>query len=142
MNHPSRHRDRGMITIWALGMVLVVSLIGWMGIGAWSAFGERRELSAAADQAAQAGATALDLATVRTDNVRQLNPDEAEARAWDSLANQNLGDTTDATVTATPERIIITLESEISTGLLGVFADDNQPFRISVTAIGTPRGTP
>lgn len=137
------HDDSGQITIWVLGMVLVVSLVGWIGIGAWSAFGERRELSAAADQAAQAGATALDLTAARTDNARQLNPPEAEARAWDSLAQQDLGDITDVSVTATEQRIVITIESEISTGLLGVFANDNQPFRISVTAIGTPRqGTP
>lgn len=143
MLEPSRRReDRGHITMWVLGMVLVVSFIGWMSVGAWSAFGERQELSAAADQAAQAGATALDLTTVRTTNIRQLDPDEAEARAWDSLARQDLGDISNVAVSATAQRVTVTIESEISTGLLGVFADDNQPFRISVTAIGTPkRGT-
>lgn len=137
--HTDREADAGSITIWVLGMVLVVSLVGWMGIGAWSAFGERRELSAAADQAAQAGATALDLGAARIDNARQLNPAEAEARAWDSLTQQDLGDVTDVSVTATEQRIVVVIESEISTGLLGVFADDDQPFRISVTAIGTPK---
>ena len=143
MEQRRRQDDRGQITMWVLGMVLVVSFVGWMGIGAWSAFGERRELSAAADQAAQAGATALDLTAARSSSVRQLNPVEAEARAWDSLARQDLGDLADVSVSATTQRIVVTIGSEIDTGLLGVFADDDEPFRISVTAIGTPReGTP
>ena len=76
-------------------------------------------------------------------NARQLNPAEAEARAWDSLARQDLGDITDVSVSATTQRIVVTIDSEIDTGLLGIFANDDEPFRISVTAIGTPReGTP
>ena len=136
-----RDDDRGMITVWVLGMVLVVALVGWIAIGAWSTFAERRTLTAAADQAAQAGATALDLAAARRDNTRRLDPDEAEARAWDALARQGLDELTDATVTATADRVVVTLDAELDTGLLGVFAADDRPFRISATAIGTPRGT-
>jgi len=132
-------RDHGTITLWTLGMVLVVLFIGWLGIGLWTAYAERRELAAAADQAAQAGATALDTATFRTTGARVLQPDLAENRAWNSLAEQDLGAITAAVVNATTDQITIVLESDVDNGLLSLFGGDDEPLHVRVTAIARPR---
>ena len=132
--------DRGTVTLWTLGMVLVVMFIGWLSIGAWSAFAERRELASAADNAARAGATALDVDAFRFDGgVRQLDPMLAEDRAWASLAEQNLGTISNAVVSATTEQVTVVLESEIDTGLLSLFGGNDEPLRVEVIAIARPR---
>ena len=46
--------DRGSITVWTLGMVLIVMFVGAISFDLWSGFATRREFAAAADQAAQA----------------------------------------------------------------------------------------
>ena len=49
-----------MITLWMLGVTLIVMFVGWFSVTMWTGSSQRRQLAAAADQAAQAGATALD----------------------------------------------------------------------------------
>jgi Flp pilus assembly protein TadG len=120
-------------------MVLVVLFIGWLSIGLWTAYAERRQLAAAADQAAQAGATALDTTTFRTSGVRTLQPDLAETRAWTSLEEQDLGEITAAVVNATTDQITVVLESDVDNGLLSLFGGDNEPLHVRVLAIARPR---
>ena len=50
-----------MITLWLLGVTLIVMFVGWFSVTMWTGSSQRRQLAAAADQAAQAGATALDV---------------------------------------------------------------------------------
>jgi Flp pilus assembly protein TadG len=132
-----RGRDSGMITVWTMGMMLVVLFVGWLSIGLWSAFSERRELAAGADQAAQAGATALDVDTFRQTGVRQLDPALAEQRALATLAAQNLGAVSNVTIQATPERIVVVVESDVALGLLSII--DDEPLHVTVTAVGIAR---
>jgi Putative Flp pilus-assembly TadE/G-like len=132
-------RDRGTITIWTLGMILVVSFLGWLSLGLWSVFAERRDLAAAADQAAQSGATALDVQEFRTTGGTVLDPTLAEQRALDSLTQQNLGPITNIYIQATTEQIVVTLETHVELGLLSVLTNDDEPLHIRVTAIAGAR---
>ena len=70
--------DRGSVTVWTLGMVLVVMFLGAISFDLWSGFATRREYAGAADQAAQAGANALDEALFRSTGERKLDPQRAE----------------------------------------------------------------
>lgn len=133
------NRDRGIITVWVLGMTLVVMFLGWLGIGMWSAFAERQQLSAAADLAARAGATALDTVAYRQGAGRQLDPDVAEQRAWESLAAQDLGPLTVATVHATTTQVVVELERDLDSGVYNLFSDGDEPLRAHVRAIARPR---
>ena len=71
-------RDAGTVTIWTMAMMLGVALLGWLSLSVWAVFAERRDLAAAADQAAQSGATALDIDEFRATGITQLDPDLAE----------------------------------------------------------------
>ena len=135
-----RHGDRGAITVWTLGMIIVVGFFGWMTIDLYSAFGDRRELAAAADQAAQAGATALDAAAWRNNGVRQLDPDRAEQIALQNLGQQDLGPLANVTVTATTEQVTVILEADVASGLISIFrVGDDNALHVKVTATGTPQ---
>ena len=64
MSRPTASRrargDRGSITLLMIGSTMIVMFVGWLAFTMWNGSNERRQLAAAADQAAQAGATALD----------------------------------------------------------------------------------
>ena len=135
----TKPNDDGAITIWVLGLVMIVGFFGWMSIDLYSAFSERRELASAADQAAQAGATALDADAWRSSGIRQLDPDRAEQLALQNLGQQNLGPLSNATVTATAEKVTVVLEADVASGLISIFGGGDDPLTVTVTATGTPR---
>lgn len=131
--------DRGMVTIWALGMVMMLGFFGWMSLDLWSVFAERRELAAAADQSARAAATALDVDGWRTTGIPQLDPTLAEALAIESLAAHDLRAVSNVTINATPTQVVVVLEADIASGLVSLFNLGGGDLRVQVTGIGTPR---
>jgi hypothetical protein len=138
MNHS--HSDRGNVTVWILALTFMIGMLGFLTLVIYVPFGERRELAGAADQAAQAGATALDEDVFRATGESQLDPDVARQRALDSIAQQNV-DVIDAesSVVATTTEITVILVSEVDAGLIALFDDDSGPLTVRVTATGTPR---
>ncbi len=72
--------QRGSMTLWAMGMPLLLFAVGFLGLDLWSGFAARQEAAAVADSAAIAGATALDESAWRS-GVVALEPTAAEARA-------------------------------------------------------------
>lgn len=139
-----RRRGRGedgAITVWILGVTLIVMFVGWFSVTLWTGSSQRRQLAAAADQAAQAGATALDVAAFRSSGVRQLDPGIAEERARASLAEQEVDELlTGYDVAATPGQVVVVLEGEVDVGLLRIFDVDDEPIPVRVRAVGYPRG--
>ena len=80
--------QRGMITLWLLGLSVMLLPLGGLGLDLGRAFSERRSLAAAADAAALAGAGALDVAAYRADGTVRPDPILAETRARRSVADQ------------------------------------------------------
>ena len=72
--------ERGSMTIWAMGMSLLLFAVGFLSLDLWSGFAARQEAAAIADSAAIAGATALDESAWRS-GVVALEPTTAETRA-------------------------------------------------------------
>ncbi|MEZ5257014.1 MAG: pilus assembly protein TadG-related protein [Ilumatobacteraceae bacterium] len=95
-----RPDDAGSVTLWTLGAVLLVLVLGGLTIDLYAGFAARRNLAAAADSAAQAGANALDVAAYRHDGTRQLDPELATQLAEQSIANQGLTQVTGQSITA------------------------------------------
>ena len=54
----SARHESGTITLWMLGLCLMLFLLGGISLDLWRAFSERRSLAASADAAAVAGASA------------------------------------------------------------------------------------
>ncbi len=134
-----RHRgDDGTVTLWTLGMVLIVLFVGAISLDLWSGFAARRELASAADQAAQAGANALDETLFRSSGERRLDPARAEALALDSLELQGIDGLDSATVEAGTDQVVVELTSSVDVGLLRLFAGSD-PLVVHVRAVGRPR---
>jgi Flp pilus assembly protein TadG len=137
MTRPAQEEE-GSVTLWTLGAVLLVLVLGGLAFDLNAGFAARRTLAAAADSAAQAGANALDVAAYRRDGTRQLDPTLAEQLATESLAGQGLTQLTGQTITADTQSVAVTLEADVDLGLLRIFGD-GEPLRVRVTATGAPR---
>ncbi len=136
-----RDRDRGSITLWCLGLCILILSIGAVTIDVWRTFSARRALASTADAAAQAGANGIDVAHFRATGEVRLDPARAEQLADITIAHQQ--DTpgiTSAETFADTERITVVVEGQVNLGLLGLFADG--PLEITVTAFGSPNAPP
>lgn len=72
--------ERGSITVWALGMSMLLFAVGFLSLDLWSGFSIRSAAAAIADSAAIAGSSALDEAAWRS-GILSLDPALAEARS-------------------------------------------------------------
>lgn len=72
--------ERGSMTIWAMGLSLLLIAVGFLALDLWSGFSARQEAAAIADSAAIAGATAIDETAWRAGSLA-LDPAAAETRA-------------------------------------------------------------
>ena len=79
--------DRGFLTIWLLGLCLLLLALGGVSLDLWRVFSERQALAGLADSASLAGAAGLDLDAARRGLV-QLDPTDAAGRARASIAAQ------------------------------------------------------
>jgi hypothetical protein len=128
----------GTITLWLLGICLMLFALGGISLDLWRGFSERRSLAATADAAALAGASAIDEARYRVSGVVVLVPALAEARARAHIARQLDRDALRAvSVRADGEAVTVEVRGEVGFTLLGLL----QPgaFDVRVTATATPR---
>ena len=134
--------ERGSVTIWGVGLVLVLFGFAGLVIDTWRVFAERQDLAGMADAAVIAGATAVDVAEFRATGDVRLNAALAEARAREYLARQDTWDPVaiTATVTAAPDgsAISVTLEKDVDFTLLGAFLPGEAPLRITISATANP----
>jgi Flp pilus assembly protein TadG len=138
---PRAAGERGTITLWLLGLCLMLLLLGGISLDLWRAFSERRALTSAADAAAVAGATALDTDAYRRSGAVQLVPAEAERRAIASLRDQlDTRALHDTHVTADTNRVTVEIHGEVEFTLLQL-ADPGGNLPINVTAKATPQAS-
>jgi Flp pilus assembly protein TadG len=82
-----RGDDRGFLTIWMLGLCLLLLVLGGVSLDLWRVFSERQALAGVVDSASLAGAAGLNLDAARRGFV-QLDPAAADARARASIDGQ------------------------------------------------------
>ncbi len=105
--------ERGSMTIWAMGMSLLLFAVGFLALDLWSGFSARQEAAAIADSASIAGATALDEAAWRT-GILALNPEAAEERALSAaLAHPAWNDTMVVSAAATTGGVTVSVSRTI-----------------------------
>jgi Flp pilus assembly protein TadG len=135
-------RESGTITMWMLGLCVMLLLLGGISLDLWRAFSERRSLAATADAAAVAGASALDEAAYRSSGVVRLLPADAERRAQASLAEQlDRRALRDARVVATEDEVRVTVGGAVDFSLLQIVAPGDE-FGITVHATARPQASP
>ncbi len=137
--------ERGSVTIWILGLAVMILFMGGISVDLWRALSDRRQLSAMADAAAVAGASGIDVAAWRQDGTLKLDLDDAEERALSALAMQSaVNQLSAAEIVIAPDgqSITVALERPVEFTLLSVFASDQEPFLVRVVASARPASVP
>lgn len=128
----------GTVTLWLLGVCLMLFALGGISLDLWRAFSERRSLAATADAAALAGASAIDEAAYRASGAVVLLPALAEVRARSQIARQlDRGSLRAVSVHADGEAVTVVVDGEVGFTLLGILQRGD--FAVRVTATATPR---
>jgi Flp pilus assembly protein TadG len=141
----ARAPQRGSITVWLLGLAVLVLFVGGLSLDLWRAFSARQLLANAADAAAIAGATGIDTARFRDTGQLALDPAVATQRAADSLIHQGgLPLTTEPGVEVTPDppQVVVVLTGQVRLTLLRVLLPHQAPLTIRVRAASVPREIP
>jgi hypothetical protein len=136
------HFERGTITLWLLGLCMMLLPLGGLGLDLGRAFSTRRSLGAAADAAALAGSGALDVAAYRADGTVRLDPALAEARARRSVAEQLDDTAVDAVrISVEGDTVTVEVEGDVDLTLLRLLRGA-EPFTVTASATARPHLRP
>jgi hypothetical protein len=131
--------DSGTVTLWLLGVCMLLFALGGISLDLWRGFSARRALANTADAAALAGASALDEDAYRRFGIVRLEPGQAEARARAHVARQlDAGALRAVDVHADGDAVTVVVRGEVGFTLLGVLGPDGD-LPVRVTATATPR---
>lgn len=135
--------ERGSITLWVLGLCVMMLFLGGISLDLWRAFSERRALAGIVDAAAVAGSNGIDVDYFRRTNELRLDRGLAEQLAAENLEAQ--GDTrslVSAEVAVTDTEVTVRATGRVDFTLLRVFMSGEEPFTVSVEATADPRRSP
>jgi len=138
----AEHDNQGFVTIWVLGMVVIVLFLGGLTLDLWRAMSTQRAVSSAVDGAAVAGASGIDEGSYRSSGgtVVQLDPDRAQALAAENLGAQAESDRlVDVGIATEPQRIRVRAGRPVDFTLLKVFLAGREPLVVHATATVEPR---
>jgi Flp pilus assembly protein TadG len=118
------HDQRGDFNVFmALGLAIMILLLGGMSTDLWHVVAEARTLDAASDSAAAAGSSGIDPASLRVDPGQpQLDQAMATQLALSNLASQaGLPGSPNPQIVVTPTNITVTLHGQVHLTLLQIF---------------------
>ncbi|MEV0220726.1 hypothetical protein [Streptomyces sp. NPDC050704] len=121
--------DHGQVTAFLVNVAVAVVMFAGLLLDGGLALAAKVRALGEAQEAARAGAQALDLAAYRNHNIVRLVPDRARTRAQEHLVTT--GDS--GTVTVTADTVTVTVMVRQRTHLLGVLGMDS----LTVTGTGT-----
>ena len=135
--------DKGSVTIWMLGLSLLLLLFGGLALDYWRGLALQREMAAIADSAAIAAASGIDEVEYRSSGLVILDRHRARGLALASIASQG-SEAGGVTVefSADDLEVTVTVTAAIPIGLLGVFVDEDEPLEVRATATAQPRLIP
>jgi hypothetical protein len=101
------------MTIWAMGLSLLLFVVGFLALDLWSGFAARNQAAGIADSAAIAGATAVDEAAWRAGQLA-LDAPLAEKRALSAAVSHPAWDASMAVSSAaTPDGVSVSISRSI-----------------------------
>jgi hypothetical protein len=131
------------VTVWVLGLSVLLLLFGGLAVDFWRALALQRELAAVADSAVVAAASGIDEEAYRTTGEVVLDPSRATDLASASVASQDVETVEESVLVAIDGLSVeVALAAELELGLLGVFVDQSEPLLIRATAFAEPRLVP
>lgn len=126
--------DRGSVTIWMLGLVLILLGVGGLVLDLWRILDAKHEVELLADAAASAGAGMLDADRYRSDGVVELDEVAARARAMAVLP----ADTGTVSISTSAGSIEVLIEERVDVSLLSLLLPAEEPVVVRGRAIGRP----
>lgn len=149
MTRPTHPQDRrplpgggeaGSLTIWMLGLLILVLGLGGISLDLWRAFDTRRALAGITDAAAIAGASGIDQAHLRATGTTRLDPDLAYDLAATRLAAH--ADSIQAptiTIASDGSAITVTATRDVQFTLLRVLLPELGRKQVGARATSSPR---
>ena len=129
--------EKGSMTLWAMGMSMLLFAVGFLALDLWSGFAARQEAAAIADSAAIAGATALDESAWRAGSL-VLDPATAQGRATGAALAHPAWDASMAvSATATTGGITVSISRSIPFRFIAGLVPDRTA-EITVSAYAEP----
>ncbi|HSJ83369.1 MAG TPA: pilus assembly protein TadG-related protein [Acidimicrobiia bacterium] len=131
--------DRGSVTLWMLGLSLLLLLFGGLVIDFWRALALQRELASIADSASVAAASGIDEEHYRLTGDVVIDPDRASTLGTDYVVAQSPGLLDLAISTAIDgSSVTVLVVDELELGLMGVFVDQTEPLTVTAEATALP----
>lgn len=146
MRTTRRSGECGSITVFGLGMLILILAIGAISIDMWRVVAARHELRQKADAAATAGANVIDVAAYRSTGLLVLDPEAAPRAARSVLGDPATWEFTAAGAVedrdgdGRTDDMVVTLSREVEFALLGMVTGQNS-VRVRVESIASPRRT-
>ena len=135
--------DRGSITIWMLGLSVLLLLFGGLSIDFWRALALQRELAAIADSAAVAAASGIDEEHYRATGEVILDAARAQVLGTASMTAQDLDPVSfEVATTVDGLSVNVVVVDVVELGLLGLFVDQTEPLTVRAEATASPRLLP
>lgn len=132
-----RSSDEGSVTIWVLGLSILLLVFGGLALDYWRALALQRELASVADSAAIAAASGIDEETYRATGDLVLEPDRAR-RLVDAAVSWQGTEVVSTDVVVDSDSVSVTLTGVVELGLLGVFVDQDEPLTVRGAATAVP----
>jgi Flp pilus assembly protein TadG len=138
------HGERGdAMIIWCLLLALLLLPLGGLSIDLWHGIAVQRSLQSAAEDAATAGSSGIDVQQYRATGCLVLQPPAAVTLAQENLALQShLGPLAAVTISVSPndQQISVRLQEDVHLTLLSLVEGD-KPLVVTATASSAPEGS-
>lgn len=132
-----RRSERGTLALFGILMAVVFMTVGGISIELWNVISQRRQLSAVADSAVAAGASAIDIDAYRADGTLILMPDLARQRAATAIDSADvLVQNASFQLAVTPNLVAVEASGEVDLIILRIVGAD--PIAIAVLAEASP----
>ena len=130
-------RERGSITLWMVGMVMVVFVVGGIAIDLWRGLAAHRQVAAIVDSAAVAAGSGIDEIAWRDQGLLRLDPGHVDERVAASVSAQDTELIVVAVVTAADgSSATVTGSTTVDLTLLAIVVDG--AFEVSASATASP----
>ncbi len=131
--------ERGSVTLWTLGLSLLLLLFGGVAVDFWRALALQRELAAIADSASVAAASGIDEEHYRATGEVLIDASRATGIGSSYVASQDVV-LEDLIVTTAPDGLSVSVlvVDRLDLGLMGVFVDQREPLTVTAEATAIP----
>jgi Flp pilus assembly protein TadG len=140
----ARRADQGdAMIVWCLLLALLLLPLGGLTIDLWRGIAVQRSLQSAAEDAATAGSSGIDVLQYRTTGCLLLDPAAAVPLAQANLASQSdLGPLAAVNIFVNPngQQISVRLQENVHLTLLSLVEGD-RPLVVTATASSSPEGS-